>query len=90
MGSWQPPPSPNPRDATWLRRGFRDADGTGTDSAAMVLRDGTLVSPEQVDFGPVNLVAEFIGGEQLIKELRGFSAGERYAELSHAGDELPG
>lgn len=28
----------------WLRRGVRNPDGTGSDSAAIVLRDGTIVS----------------------------------------------
>ncbi len=28
----------------WLRRGVHNADGTGSDSAALVMRDGTLIS----------------------------------------------
>ncbi|MDP3046604.1 MAG: hypothetical protein Q8O07_03920, partial [Chloroflexota bacterium] len=40
----------------WLRRGFRNVDGTGGDSAAMVLRDGTLVSVSSFTLSPEELV----------------------------------
>lgn len=40
----------------WLRRGFRNVDGTGGDSAAMVLRDGTLVSVSSFTLSPEDLV----------------------------------
>lgn len=40
----------------WLRRGFRNVDGTGGDSAALVLRDGTLVSVSSFTLSPEDLV----------------------------------
>ncbi len=39
----------------WLRRGFRNVDGTGGDSAAMLLRDGTLVSISSFTLSPEEL-----------------------------------
>jgi len=41
----------------WLRRGSRNVDGTGLDSAAMVLRDGTLVSVSSFTVPPEELLA---------------------------------
>lgn len=40
----------------WLRRGVRNADGTGSDSAALVLRDGVLVSVSSFAIAPEELV----------------------------------
>ncbi len=40
----------------WLRRGFRNVDGTGGDSAAMVLRDGTLISISSFRLSPEELI----------------------------------
>lgn len=40
----------------WLRRGIRNADGTGSDSAALVLRDGVLVSVSSFAIAPEELV----------------------------------
>jgi outer membrane lipoprotein-sorting protein len=40
----------------WLRRGVRNADGTGSDSAALVLRDGVLVSVSSFTIAPEELV----------------------------------
>ena len=40
----------------WLRRGVRNADGTGSDSAALVLRDGVLISVSSFTIAPEELV----------------------------------
>jgi len=40
----------------WLRRGVRNADGTGTDSAALLVRDGTLISVSSFRLSPEELV----------------------------------
>ena len=40
----------------WLRRGVRNVDGTGSDSSALVLRDGTLISVSSFAFAPEELV----------------------------------
>lgn len=40
----------------WLRRGVRNADGTGSDSAVLVLRDGVLISISSFAIAPEELV----------------------------------
>ena len=40
----------------WVRRGVRNVDGTGTDSSALVLRDGTLVSVSSFTVSPEELI----------------------------------
>ncbi len=40
----------------WLRRGVRNADGTGTDSAALLVRDGTLIRLSSFRLSPEELV----------------------------------
>ncbi len=40
----------------WLRRGVHNADSTGSDSAALVVRDGTLVSVSSFNVTPDELV----------------------------------
>ncbi|MGE5620056.1 MAG: LolA family protein [Sphingomonadaceae bacterium] len=40
----------------WLRRGFRNVDGTGMDSSAMLLRDGTLISVSSFTLSPEELL----------------------------------
>lgn len=40
----------------WLRRGIRNADNTGSNSAALVLRDGVLISVSSFTIAPEELV----------------------------------
>lgn len=40
----------------WLRRGIHNADGTGSNSAAIVLRDGTLISVASFSLAPNDLI----------------------------------
>lgn len=40
----------------WLRRGVHNADGSGADSAALVLRDGTLIAVSSFTVAPEELV----------------------------------
>lgn len=41
----------------WVRRGFRDVKGGGSDSAAMVVRDGTMISVSSFGIAPEELIA---------------------------------
>lgn len=40
----------------WLRRGVRNPDGTGSNSAVIILRDGTLISVASFSVAPEDLV----------------------------------
>ncbi len=40
----------------WLRRGVRNADGTGSDSSVLVVRDGTLIAVSSFQVAPEELV----------------------------------
>ena len=45
-----------PEGKAWVRRGERNVDGTGSDSAALALRDGTLISASSFLLSPEELL----------------------------------
>ena len=49
----------------WLRRGFRDADGTGVDSVALIARDGALISVSSFAMSAEELAAVAISLEPI-------------------------
>src|SRR6195256_92738 len=55
----------------------------------MIGRNGALVGPEDVYFGPIHLASEFGRRKELIRHARGIASRQRNAELAVARNRLP-